>query len=528
MVAAAIGQVLESGIFACKESGERFIKVPTVVDFAKPLRSQLMATSNETGCFCVNLKYEYLPSFCYHCGRVGHARRDCTFAPPNRKERFGPHMSTKKLGRKIYEEEDESMRNRGPRQTVWVNRLINGPANNDRTYIRGREAERQGAVQKAEVIPQLDREESGPSSNPTGIQDERKVPNKKASPRGFAINKPARIQIGGRRLNRQGKLQEGDLVVDRNLSDDHTSGPPELHGCATGVLAQARRRRLILETDDEDDALDIDNANSPIQKERPQAGLKQNPAGEKASGQGLCPTNDCRPNQEGGRPAADSGPSQEIGAAPPLKRPTNRLQKLAHPVKKGNRRKAQTNVGDSSHRKGGPKRGSKAGSEQAKPVGCSALDGQALASVPSAEVVKALVSADSDFEEEAQCFEIKKRLPAHLKEPNTTTRGHVSQVVVAFEAGLTINSGAQAILQERMSNGSPIRNEQVMLQEFDSKLDEYGSNLMNPDIGTRKRPFEAVEGVMGDAPSPKKQFVEVAENLDQVEEASLKWPQSDK
>ncbi|CAL1376887.1 unnamed protein product [Linum trigynum] len=79
-----------------------------------------------------------------------------------------------------------------------------------------------------------------------------------------------------------------------------------------------------------------------------------------------------------------------------------------------------------------------------------------------------------------------------------------------------------------MNNGSPTRNEQIMIQEADSKLDEYGSNLMNPDIGTRKRPLEAVEGAMVDAPSPKKQFVEVAENLEQVEEASPKWPQSDK
>ncbi|CAL1376886.1 unnamed protein product [Linum trigynum] len=315
------------------------------------------------------------------------------------------------------------MRNRGPRQTVWVNRQVNGPANNDRTYVRGREAERQGAVKKAAISSQLVREEASPSNNPTGIHDGRKIPIKKASPRGFAINKPARIQIGGRRLNRQGKLQEGDLVVDRNLSDDHTSGPPETHGCATGVFAQARRRRLIFETDDEDDALNIDRAISPFQKERPHAGLQQNPVGEKASGQVLCPTIDCRPNQEvaeahpvqhlavgeldagqGSRPAADSGLNKEIGAGLPLQRPGHHLQKLAHPVKKGSRRKAHATVGESSKRKGDWKRGSKAGPEQAKPVGCSGLDGQALASVPIAEAVKALVSADSDSEEEVQCF----------------------------------------------------------------------------------------------------------------------------
>ncbi|CAL1406517.1 unnamed protein product [Linum trigynum] len=464
MVEAAIGQVLESGVFACKESGERFIKVRTIIDFANPLRSQLMATSDDTGCFWVNLKYEYLPSFCYHCGRVGHARRDCTFAPPNRKERFGPHMSMKKFGRKIYKEEDESMRNRGPRQTVWVNRQINGPAKNDRTYVRSREAERQGAVKKAEFTSQLDREAANPPNNPTGIQEPSKITIKKSSPRGFAINKPARIQIGGKKIE-------------------------------------------------------------PPRQENPNAGLQQNPVGEEASGPVLGPTSNCRPNQveieahplqhlavgevgvgQGGCPAAVTGLKKETGAGLPMQRSGHHLQKLAHPVKKENRRKAQATVGESSKRTGDSKRGSKAGPEQAKPVGCSGLDGEAPASVPSTEAVKALVSADSESEEEVQCFEIKKRLPAHPKELINTPRGHVSQMVAAFEAGLAINSGAQTILQERMNNDSPTRTEQSMIQEADSKLDEYGSNLMNPDIGTRKRPLEAVEGGG----------------------ASLKWPQSDK
>ncbi|CAL1379362.1 unnamed protein product [Linum trigynum] len=67
IMASAIGQVLESGVFACKDTGERFIKVRTIINFAKPLHSQLMAVSEEVDSFWVSLKYEFLPSFCYHC-----------------------------------------------------------------------------------------------------------------------------------------------------------------------------------------------------------------------------------------------------------------------------------------------------------------------------------------------------------------------------------------------------------------------------------------------------------------------------
>ncbi|CAL1395732.1 unnamed protein product [Linum trigynum] len=105
MVATAIGQVLDLDVFACTDTGERFIKVRALIDFAKPLRSQLMAASDEVDNFWVTLKYEFLPSFCYHCGRVGHARSECLFESPKGRERFGPHMSTKKMGRRIYDEE---------------------------------------------------------------------------------------------------------------------------------------------------------------------------------------------------------------------------------------------------------------------------------------------------------------------------------------------------------------------------------------------------------------------------------------
>ncbi|CAL1408299.1 unnamed protein product [Linum trigynum] len=205
LVASAIGQVLDSDIFAWEEAGERFIKVRAILDFAKPLCSQLMGASDEIGRFWVNLKYEFLPSFCYHCGRVGHARRECTFDPPNGRERFGPQMSTKKLGRRVYDDEVDTMTARGPRQTVWVNRQVNGPANSARTYVRGRDDNRQVSSKKAETDPLVVTGRSIAASDLSKTQGLRTSSSTKSSPRGFPLNKPPRIQLGGGKLKRQGK-----------------------------------------------------------------------------------------------------------------------------------------------------------------------------------------------------------------------------------------------------------------------------------------------------------------------------------
>ncbi|CAL1355926.1 unnamed protein product [Linum trigynum] len=124
MATSKLGQVLEAGVFASHETGERFVKVRTVIDLTKPLRSQIMAVNDDTGCFWVSLKYRYLPSFCFNCGRVGHFINDCTFEPPAGKEKFGPHMSTKKLGIRLYDSEDDAQQFRGKSKSVWVNMAL--------------------------------------------------------------------------------------------------------------------------------------------------------------------------------------------------------------------------------------------------------------------------------------------------------------------------------------------------------------------------------------------------------------------
>ncbi|CAI0436013.1 unnamed protein product [Linum tenue] len=527
MVAAAIGQVLDSDVFACKETGERFIKVRAVIDFAKPLRSQLWAPSDEVDCFWVNLKYEFLPSFCYHCGRVGHARRECSFDPPKGKERFGPHMSTRKLGRKIYDEETDTMRSRGQRQTVWVNRQINGPTHNGRTYVGGRDEMKPVVVKKPEVAPRNDAM-GGTIHNNKSTQDQglRAHPSKSTSPRGFPVTKPPRLQLArGRNSRKLGQLGNKSETGGRDGEGDERRGlgvscedPLELIDDSTGIIAATRRRRLILESDSDDDALTIDKpppvtdlGPAGVQGSGSKAPLQDNwtsgvigPVGEQVTGQGDGPVAGEKPT-----PGKGSAKKGRVG----------QKQHQARPPKKSNSRKAKGEGGRGGSRKGGPN-GLKA--DQVGPMELGGAEGQPHGLAPKAELIKALVSENSDSEEDHQCFEIKRRGPSSKSNVlDAPAPGRVSQVVAAFEAGLIINSGASLSVQEELEEKFEVPGESAV-------LDEYGSNLVNQELGTRKRPLETVEGEMGDAPSPKKQFIEVDDNLEQVEEASLKWPQSNK
>ncbi|CAL1395250.1 unnamed protein product [Linum trigynum] len=130
---------------------------------------------------------------------------------------------------------------------------------------------------------------------------------------------------------------------------------------------------------------------------------------------------------------------------------------------------------------------------------------------------------------ETQCFVIEKRLP-QVAPPKTCTpsKGRVSHVVAAFEAGLTIED---KIVEQALAGDIGFINDTggSGLTGLDAgELDEYGSNMLNPPMRILKRPFEVVEGEVGVPPTPKKQFVEATDNNEKVEEASLEWPQSNK
>ncbi|CAL1378175.1 unnamed protein product [Linum trigynum] len=192
------------------------------------------------------------------------------------------------------------------------------------------------------------------------------------------------------------------------------------------------------------------------------------------------------------------------------------------------RRKARLEEGGASLPGGGARRARAGGPAHTAWLEDAGPERKARKSGPQSEEVRAMVSADSESEDEAHCFEIKKRAPFKRNtEPGANSKGRVCQVVAAFEAGLTINSEKTPAMEGQEGGADSERKDHGRVQDEPSELDEYGSNLVNPDIGTRKRIIDEVEGELGDAPTPKKQFVEVADNLDQVEEASLKWPQSD-
>ncbi|CAL1353288.1 unnamed protein product [Linum trigynum] len=146
-----------------------------------------------------------------------------------------------------------------------------------------------------------------------------------------------------------------------------------------------------------------------------------------------------------------------------------------------------------------------------------------------ADPVKGDGSEESASGEEDQGFVIRKRSPLEAsKKLCSPSKGRVTRVVAAFEAGLTIAdevvepawSGDIKDGKEEGGNGINVMSAGL--------LDEYGSNLLNPPSGLHKRPIEVIEGEVGTPPTPKKQFVEVADVLEKVEEASLEWPQPDK
>ncbi|CAL1408824.1 unnamed protein product [Linum trigynum] len=404
-------------------------------------------------------------------------------------------MSMKKMGRRIYDDEIDTMKARGPRQTVWVNRQINGPTSHARTYIRGHDEGRKMATKKLEEFPQTAMGNSFQDSKPKQEQGLKPAPSKTASPRGFPINKPPRIQLGRGRNKKQGQggnkndhcRQDADGSEVRISLGGPSAGQSELKNNSPDILAETRRRRLILESDSDDDSLAIDRAPKangpgpakvrgpvtklPLQNREGWAGVNTRPLGEMIDGRG-----------DG--PATKTEIIKGQGTAQNSQASHCPKPQQARPTRRGKLRKAQGAEG-LARRNGGPKTVKEV---QSGPAELGGAVGQPQESAPKATVIKALVSDNSESEEDNQCFEIKRRGPSsRTTEISTHSKGRVSQVVAAFEAGLTINSEAQLISQEKMEINTPNQEENIILQGESSHLDEYGSNLLNPEIRTRKR-----------------------------------------
>ncbi|CAL1370239.1 unnamed protein product [Linum trigynum] len=150
---------------------------------------------------------------------------------------------------------------------------------------------------------------------------------------------------------------------------------------------------------------------------------------------------------------------------------------------------------------------------------------------PAEEKIPVVVGLeDPDSEEETHPFELRRRHPQETKKLQRLAQStRVSQVVQAFESGL-----AMADLEPKPNLGKPkpiggtTGQELETLVEETNAFDEYGSNLSDPKVGVRKRQIEAMEGDMAESPTPKRQFIEDAAEVESVEEASREWPQPDK
>ncbi|CAL1353468.1 unnamed protein product [Linum trigynum] len=134
-------------------------------------------------------------------------------------------------------------------------------------------------------------------------------------------------------------------------------------------------------------------------------------------------------------------------------------------------------------------------------------------------------SLNSLSEDDAGVLEIKQRGPGvGGSRCDGIMKGRVRKVVDAFfESGLNITT--KGISPAGVKTGGHSSGEGGTSS---STLDEYGSNLLDPVIGKRKRPLVEVEGGLEESPTPKKQFVEEKEMNELVEEASREWPHPDK
>ncbi|CAL1412785.1 unnamed protein product [Linum trigynum] len=537
VASSTLGRVLEAGIFSCTDTTNTFIKVKTLIDFSKPLRSQIWATNEETGSFWIRFKYEHLPSFCYNCGRVGHFRQNCMFDPPARKERFGPHMTTKKMGRKIFEEDDQMPRLSGHPNSVWINSNVRQKTGQDDREIR-RTMPRQDPIPRKPRAVDDSPLWMGSSDSPFITTEEAEQRAKMGrSPLKFPIPKAApKVNLGRQVRRGKGKVTAGGspMEVDENRDLNPVPRRRGRNGRSTrndqGTAPTAALERKVKSTTRRTLPPDADGPPLP-EDDRPP--IRQPvPCGFPAPQ--LSQSQTVPPSKATGKKKGERvrpGPIKTNGPAQDLQRPS---ACLTDPKARG---KMGKSIGGLTGSRKPKKLTLAEPDEYTQACETGQADGAALESPPSPKSSPyssthkegIVESEDTLSEDEAKVYELRRRVPSTsgvLKRLVKTAR--VSQVVKAFELGLAMTENDEdGNTKQPQSQACRDMLDTGVALAANTPLDEYGSNFSEIGAGVKKRHFDEIDGEMTDIPTPKKQFVEEKDEA-KVEEASLEWPQPNK
>lgn len=87
-----IGKVLHVG-----GAVHDFLRVKVDFPLENPLKSSLRVRVKDKGIMSFPVKYENVPLFCFSCGRIGHAERECREGLSANRPRFGKDLRASPL-----------------------------------------------------------------------------------------------------------------------------------------------------------------------------------------------------------------------------------------------------------------------------------------------------------------------------------------------------------------------------------------------------------------------------------------------
>ncbi|WCJ34873.1 nucleic acid binding zinc ion binding [Euphorbia peplus] len=72
-----VGEFIEADANNFTGTYRTYMKIRVRMDVTRPLKRKMLLGVDEENMFWVNFKYERLPTFCFHCGLIGHADKFC-------------------------------------------------------------------------------------------------------------------------------------------------------------------------------------------------------------------------------------------------------------------------------------------------------------------------------------------------------------------------------------------------------------------------------------------------------------------